>query len=144
VGASNRRGVKSAHDSGIRMLPDCKPRHTRSGRNNKEWHAMRMSSPAPAHKAEGPLMMSGPSALCHEALCLEGCGNGQAEGFARLPELVLRSISLYRFGICIVSRAARREHVAGNQLRRATALVTTDQNIIAGGRLIEPQRLNAK
>src|ERR1035441_10211940 len=78
-----------------------------------------------------------PAGLEGSCQCLEGCRDGQAEGLARLPEHVACTIGLDRFVVGVVARAARREHGARNQLRRAATLLTPTDNAVAVGRVAQ-------
>src|SRR5580698_13521 len=71
-----------------------------------------------APETKGPLARAA-LRLKSDTCFLERRGDRQAEGLARLAEDVPRSVGLDGFPVGVVARAARREHVAGDQFGRA-------------------------
>src|SRR5580658_5077460 len=72
---------------------------------------------------------------------LESRRHRQAKCLTRLAELILRAERLNRLHESVVSRAARREQVARDQLRRAALHLGAENHVVAERALEQTQRI---
>ena len=74
---------------------------------------------------------------------LEGGGNAEPEGLARFAEEILRTVGLDSLLVRVVACAARREHIAGNQLCRAALYFGSEGHVVAIRPFVETSGLYA-